>query len=236
MRTPGVLLLLILASATGFHCGGAVNSAAALYIQAEDWTSAGELLRKEVADHPGNAQAWLMLGRVSKAQGNTTDAVQQLNQAVVLDSSLAREADAELSTLTALNEPPPREDFRTSFSDALRAENYLQADGIRVDWLDYLESTPEAELTNRGRRELDNLRGMTGLTDSLLIPWRRLLLSDLKAGKIAEARSMQEKITERIRTALGGRYPLSQASVALLRELTEAERADLSIIDLFLSR
>ena len=95
LRVRCILILSIFVSS----CQSGVISAAHLHIQQDDWEAADRLLRDELAVHPKNAEAWFLLGTISKHQGIYTRAVYQFEEAARLDPGMYDECKREIDSI-----------------------------------------------------------------------------------------------------------------------------------------
>jgi len=216
MRTQLLFISLLVIAAVvcsvGFQCGSTEMTSARLYIQRSDWDNAIRNLETELAKNPNNEEAWYLLGRVKGEKTDFKGMNDAFDHALKIGQTYAKDIHD-----VRYNYSRQYEDFRGEFELALDDSNYIRAEDIRLDWLDYLESKPYELLSRKEQKYLKNLRGIVGLADPILVPLRTKLLSAIKADHYDDALKIQRLILNRedqilASTARGEEKPTADTS------------------------
>ena len=218
-------LCVFVVALISLECGSAEYTAGKLYIQNQEWEKASESFRKEISNNPRNGDAWFYLGVSSKNLGQDDSAIGQFRQAARIDSTLEQVVEQELSEIPAASNLTDQHDFRGEFRFAIEDSNYIAADRVRLAWLDHL--------TRIEQRDEECLLSLVGLVDSRAIQLRLGIFSSLKSGKYDEALALRARLKELTKSVYGSSNADAQADYLLLHRLSEAERADLKYVHMF---
>ena len=225
--------LILVIALISLECGSAEFTAGRLYIQQEEWEKASESFRKEISIDPRNGDAWFYLGMSSKHLEQYDSAISQFRQALQIDSTLLQKVKQELDDIPEASQLTEQHDFKSKFSSAIENNNYIAADRVRIAWLDYLESFPSTSLTRTEQRDMECLRSLVGLADSTAIRLRVGIFSCLKSGMFDEAISLRAGLKVHMSSAYGTSNADFQVDYLLQHRLSEAERAELKLVHIF---
>ncbi|MDB5036007.1 MAG: Tetratricopeptide protein [Chlorobi bacterium] len=105
MRTTLVALsaATLFLALSGFDCASTEMTTAKLAIRNRDFQKAADNLKKEVAAHPQNGEAWLMLGDIYNGQGKFVDMSNAYEKALVATQPAMTKEEREKITIDRFN-------------------------------------------------------------------------------------------------------------------------------------